>query len=112
MTLKVDVLGTEYTVDVLSKSQDHFLERCDGYCDKTTKRIVVASKDDSNELGDYDVYLKSVLRHELIHAFLFESGLHESFKHADQFGHDETMIDWVATQFPKLLKAFETVGCL
>ena len=109
--MKIDVLGTKYTVQVLSVKEDSFLNTCDGYCDKTTKRIVVKAKDDGAELGNYEVYLKKVKRHEIIHAFLFESGLHENFKH-DEWGHDETMIDWFAVQFPKLTAAFKAADCL
>ncbi len=109
--MKIDVLGTKYTVQVLSVKEDSFLNTCDGYCDKTTKRIVVKAKDDGAELGNYEVYLKKVKRHEIIHAFLFESGRHENFKH-DEWGHDETMIDWFAVQFPKLTAAFKAADCL
>lgn len=111
MTLKIDVLGTKYTIQVLPVEKDGMLNTCDGYCDKTTKRIVVRAKDDTSELGNHDVYLKKVKRHEIIHAFLFESGLHENFKH-EEWGHDETMIDWVAVQFPKLTAAFKAADCL
>ena len=109
--MKIDVLGTKYTIQVLSVKQDKFLKSCDGYCDKTTKRIVVKAVDEANELGNYDVYLKKIKRHEIIHAFLFESGLHENFTHPE-WGHDEVMIDWVAVQFPKLLAAFKAADCL
>lgn len=109
--LRLNILGTEYTVEVISAADDAALEECDGYCDKTTKRIAVRAKDDTCELGDFEVYKNVCLRHEIIHAFLFESGLHNNFKH-DQWGHDETMIDWFATQFPKLQKAFREAGCL
>ena len=109
--MKIDVLGTKYTVTVTSDQKDLFLKDCDGYCDKTTKQIVVKASDDSSELGNHDVYLKKVKRHEIIHAFLFESGLHENFKH-DEWGHDETMIDWIAVQFPKLLIAFKAADAL
>lgn len=111
MKMKINVLGTEYTVEVLSKKEDAFLEEADGYCDKTVKKIVVKAEDDGNELKDYSVYLKKIKRHEIIHAFLFESGLHENWKH-EQWGHDETMIDWVAIQFPKLLEAFKAADAL
>ena len=84
----------------------------DGYCDKTTKRIVVAKKDEECEVGEFEVYQKSIIRHEIIHAFMYESGLDANFEHANQFGHEETMIDWIAIQFPKLYKAFEAAGCL
>jgi hypothetical protein len=109
--LKIDILGTKYTVQVLPKTEDKFLEQVDGYCDKTSKKIVVKAKDETCELEDFEIYKKTCLRHEIIHAFLFESGLHENFKH-EPWGHDETVVDWIAVQFPKLLKAFKAVDCL
>ena len=107
--MKVSILGTEYTIQKHSKKDDKYLETCDGYCDKTSKRIVVNI--DNGDLDDFDVYIKKVLRHEIIHAFLYESGLWENFKH-DTWGHDETMVDWVAVQFPKILNVFAEVDCL
>ena len=109
--LKIDVLGTEYTISIVPVKDDSFLERCDGYCDKTSKKIVVKDKDDSCELDDWEVYKKTCLRHEIVHAFLFESGLHQNFHH-DEWGHEETMVDWIATQFPKMLKAFKDADAL
>lgn len=108
---KINVLGTEYTVEIKSKKEDAFLQNCDGYCDKTSKKIVVSSADADNELDNFDTYQKKNIRHEIIHAFLFESGLHENFKH-EQWGHDETTVDWFAIQFPKILKAFEEADAL
>lgn len=107
----LNILGTSYTLEVVSKADDKYLEKCDGYCDKTSKRIVVKAKDDEDELDNYDVYLKKIKRHEIIHAFLFESGLHENFKH-ETWGHEETMIDWIAVQFPKLMNVFMEADCL
>lgn len=111
MTLKINVLGTEYTIQEATKATDPALNDCDGYCDKTTKVIVVTQHDADCDLGDFEVYKKKVLRHEIIHAFLFESGLHENWQHMPT-GHDETYVDWIAVQFHKLMKAFEEAGCL
>lgn len=113
MKKKVNILGTEYTIEILKRGEDAFLQdhNIDGYCDKTTKRIVVRAEDETNELGNYDVYQRTCLRHEIVHAFLFESGLHQNFEHC-QFGHEETMVDWIATQFPKMQKAFKEADCL
>ena len=105
MILKIDVLGTEYTI------VEKHLDDCDGYCDKTTHEIAITSKDENTNLGDFEQYRKKILRHEIIHAFLFESGLHENWEHKP-FGHDETYVDWIAVQFPKLLKAFKAADCL
>lgn len=109
--MKINVLGVEYTIQEATKATDPCLEHCDGYCDKTTKLIVVTQREQDCDLGDFDVYRKKILRHEIIHAFLFESGLHECWEHKPM-GHDETYVDWIAVQFPKLLKAFEEAGCL
>ena len=109
---KVNILGTEYTIEIRKKDEDKYLKDFrDGYCDKTSKRIVVAKEDETNELDNYSVYLKSIIRHEIIHAFLFESGLHENFSHP-QFGHEETMVDWIATQSPKIFKVFQELDIL
>ena len=109
--MRIDILGTPYTVQELSAEKCPYLKDCDGFCDKTSKRIVVAQKKDDCDLEDYAVYRNKCMRHEIIHAFLFESGLHENWEHK-QYGHEETMIDWVAVQFPKLFKAFKEAGCI
>lgn len=106
----INVLGTSYVILERSAAEDRTLEDCDGYCDKTTKLIVIAKKEANCDLLDFDSYRKKVMRHEIIHAFLFESGLHECWTHDG--GHDETYVDWIAVQFPKLLKAFEEAGCM
>ena len=109
--MRVNVLGTFYKIREVEREKDKDLENANGYCDNTTKEIVIAKKDRGCNLGDFEVYRKKVLRHEIIHAFLFESGLHENFQH-QEFGHEETVVDWIAVQYPKLQKAFESVGCL
>jgi hypothetical protein len=109
--MKVKILGTTYTIKELNRTQDTLLNSCDGYCDKTSKTIVVLKTDYESNLDDFEAYKKKIIRHEIIHAFLFESGLHENFKH-DGWGHDETTIDWIAAQFPKMLEVFKKVGCI
>lgn len=109
--IKINVLGVEYSVIETNEKTDEHLKKCDGYCDKTTKRIVVIGKSEDSDLGDFEVYKRKILRHEIIHAFLFESGLHENWTHPE-YGHDETYVDWVATQFPKLMQAFKKCNCI
>ena len=48
------------------------------------------------------------MRHELIHAFLFESGLAEN----SNWARNEEMVDWIARQFPKMAKTFQEVKVL
>lgn len=106
----INILGTMYEIHLLDETEDESLDDCDGYCDKTTKKIVVCNKTKDCDLGDFDMYQRKVMRHEIVHAFLFESGLHECWEKKQ--GHDETMVDWIANQFPKMRKAFEEAGCL
>lgn len=58
----------------------------------------------SDNIAD-GVDVKRIIRHEIIHAFMFESGLGFNFEHKP-FGQDETMIDWFAIQYPKIKKIF------
>lgn len=55
---------------------------------------------------------KKVLRHEVIHGFLYESGLWNNSGNVEAWGRSEEITDWIAIQFPKMLKAFQEVGCL
>ena len=110
-SFKLNILGTDYTIHLKSKADDPMFDRCDGYCDKTSKTIAVVFDDPDTDLDDYGVYARKSLRHEIIHAALFESGLHGNWKH-DEWGHDETTIDWFANQFPKLVELFREARCL
>ena len=102
--MTVNVLGTKYSIHYKSPSEDKFLRECDGYCDKSSKRIVVTTK--NIDLDNFAEYQKKCLRHELVHAFMYESGLAENWEHKN-FGQEETVVDWVAIQFPKLLEIFK-----
>ncbi len=102
--MKADVLGTEYEINITNADNEPYLNDMDGYCDETTKTIVVDEmKPDSHSKKDLKDYQNKVLRHEIIHAFLFESGLAGS----SPWARNEEMVDWIASQFPKIKKVFE-----
>lgn len=83
--MTVDVLGTKYTITESNKVKDDNLNSGDGYCDHSTKQIVIDTFQDSpGSLADLKTYRQQVIRHELVHAFLFESGLG-----ADSWGINE-----------------------
>ena len=103
----VNILGTEYKVFREEFGDDD----CDGYCDYTSRTIKVRS-DNVNGVGDFSNLMKKQLRHEIIHAFLAESGLQSNFEHTRQFGHEETLVDWMAIQFPKIYEAFRSVNAI
>lgn len=110
---KISILGTEYTISF--KSQKKLSKRgCDGSCDRTSKNILVtrynvSRGDTPNKFDNPEKYVLQVLRHEVIHAFLYESGLDSNFAHP-QYGHDETFVDWISMQLPKINKALKDAG--
>jgi hypothetical protein len=108
---KVNILGAIYTIKARSSSEDELLKDCDGYCDWTTKEIVL-EREFGGTLHDMDVYVRKVLRHEIVHAFFLESGLNESSGHSDAWAMNEEMVDWFARQGQKIYDAWREAGAL
>ena len=106
--IEVIILGEKWIIEQRSEIDDAALENADGYCDKTARLIAVTVRRKDADLIDFEKYQRKVLRHEIIHAFLFESGLAECWTH-DQ-GHDESYGDWIAAQWPKIAKVFAAAG--
>ncbi|MCZ9313169.1 MAG: hypothetical protein O0V67_07305 [Methanocorpusculum sp.] len=106
--MTVDVLGTKYEIIESDRISDNNLDNNDGYCDFSTKKIVIDTfKNTPGSMEDLEKYRRQVIRHELIHAFLFESGLD-----ASSWGKNEEIVDWIAIQFLKLFDAFEKADAL
>lgn len=109
----VNIQGTVYRIEYVKKTDDSNIgDGVDAYCDWTTKRIVLQDpKDVDGSLGNMDAYWKKTLRHEILHAFMFESGLaHNSFT-CDAWAVNEEMIDWFAFNGLKVMKAWQDAGC-
>ena len=115
MTMNVNILGTTYTIDMMTEDEDsHFKSISDGYTDYSTKRIVIEKPDNTWTIGNPAEYIKRVTRHELLHAFLHESGLNENsvWELQENEAHPEQMVEWFAIQFPKILKAYQEADAL
>lgn len=118
--MTINILGTEYTITVKKYEEDEAFERrsIDGYCDSWTKQIVVCDMT-THKQWQYEPQemavsaKKETLRHEIIHAFLNESGLADSSVLFDgPWAKNEEMVDWFALQGPKIYKAWQEVGAL
>lgn len=107
--MRVNVLGTWYEIKEKPASKDERLNECDGYCDWTIHTIVVRKENEGN-LNNMDEYIKKVKRHEIVHAFMFESGLAHSSSPTDAWAVNEEMIDWIAWNGAKLYKAWQEAG--
>lgn len=106
--MKIDILGTSYKLENRKRADDPKLENANGYCDTSSKRLVVEDiPDHPMNLEDLEKFKQKVTRHEIIHAFLHESGLSHN-----SWADDEEIIDWIALQFPKMAKVFEEAKCM
>lgn len=109
--MTVDILGTHYAICFRTEDEDKTLRDCDGYTDWTKRRIVIEREVKGN-LGDMDVYIRKVLRHEIVHAFLSECGLNECSGETDCWARNETMVDWFARMGERIYRAWEAAGAL
>lgn len=105
----VNILGSEYKIIKSDMVQHPKLERASGYCDFNIHTIVVDEfkNPDQDATEDMEAYKNKVLRHELVHAFLRESGLS-----TNSWADNEEIVDWIAIQAPKIFKSFKEVGAL
>lgn len=118
--MKVNILGTEYTITRKKYEDDPvFKDRSiDGYCDGYLKEIVIC------DLSTYPGWKnepescvktaeKQTVRHEIVHAFLDESGLNDSaFAYDRAWAQNEEMVDWIAWQGAKLYEAWRAADAL
>ena len=106
--ITVDILGTEYEIKYQQKGENPRFDELDGYVDHSTKEIYIMiqmpNKDYVVNLAYHQNY---VLRHEIIHAFLYESGLDSQTNEIEMWARNEEMVDWLAIQFHKIEKVFK-----
>ena len=106
------MLGTEYTI-LFDVPEEEMPENSDGCMDQSIRTIKIAKLETNrNSVQDIESYKRKVLRHEIIHAFFYESGLWNNSGMSEAIGQDETITDWIAIQFPKMLKVFKKADCL
>jgi len=107
---KVNILGSEWSMKFGNEKEYPNLTNADGYIDLSAREIVVddmeASQGQIGAKADLEGYQKQVVRHEIIHAFLLESGLDSNSNSADSWAVNEEMVDWFAIQSPKIFKVF------
>lgn len=107
---KITVLGAEWIVKFGTEKEYPNLSEMDGYADSSTNQIVIDAMEKADghigSKADMTAYKKQVIRHEIIHAFLYESGLEANSNASDSWAINEEMVDWFAIQSPKIFKLF------
>lgn len=113
---KINILGSTYKVYLnVPCTKDPNLAGAYGYTDFHGKRIVVsdistvAGWEEASDVASQDVFATTV-RHEVIHAYLMESGLNASSNGVDCWARNEEMVDWFAIQMPKIIKTLHELG--
>jgi len=112
--LKINVLGTEYTITELSESEWEKSRKIEECFKDTDERVVKGLC-----LGyERKIYLKKnlgkherrgVLRHEIIHAYQYESGVIHSINNLWDL---ENETDWLAWNIPKIARTFKELNIL
>lgn len=110
---KVNILGTEYTIKMDVPQEDMPLNG-DGCIDPSIKTIMIMDfgEPDGDSIKDLESYKKKTMRHEITHAFMYESGLWSNSGNVKAWGQSEEITDWIALQFPKMLQAFINVDAI
>lgn len=117
---KINILGTEYRIEIHKVSEDSYLEenKLAGYCGEDSKLIVIADMSEEKyfpDMGEYEreSYRRKTMRHEIMHAFLNESGLsNSSNQYGGAWAKNEEMVDWFAIQSPKIFKVYLKLGLI
>lgn len=110
---KLSILGTEYQIMFRTEEDDRRLKDSDGYFDHSSKMIVCGEfEPDEWSVSDLKVYQKKVLRHEILHAFLYESGVWNNSDEVKNWAMSEEMTDWFAIQSPKIFEAYREAGVM
>ena len=116
----IDVFTTPYTIEFKDFDADPHFKKYSwcGYCDFYGKRIVICNPDSMRGFEDQPrrsrtKMWKHALRHEIVHAFLNESGLEAcSFSYDGPWPKNEEMVDWIACQAAKIVKAWREAGAI
>lgn len=87
----MEILGTNYNIVIDDNRLES--EEVEGLCEFDKKNIIL-KKDYSDE----------TLLHEMVHAYLYESGLA-----GECDWNKEEMVDWIANQFKKINKTFNEI---
>ena len=106
--MTIRILGVPYAFRMTTDKDDMALCDNNGYCDAYAKVIAIEREfhdNHPNSIKDPIAHQQTVKRHEVIHAYLFESGL-------TGYAENEELVSWIAWQFPKLIETFQEIGAI
>lgn len=98
----INILGVPYSIEYIDDESAGRIEGNYGFMDSSVKEIgIYRLETESESMKNLKSFEMKIARHEIIHAFLEESGLGEKCS----FARNEELIDWIAIQLPKIVAA-------
>lgn len=114
--MTVNILGQKYNIKYKTVEEDKRLEELAGYTDVYSKDIVIEdmkrSKRSVTDTSSLKECENKILKHEIIHAYLYESGLDVNSNRSYAWATNEEMIDWFAIQSTKIYKTYKELRIL
>lgn len=118
--MTINILGQPYKIIQKRYEDDKQFKKmgCGAYCSTNEKNIVLCDlftyplwEDETKNVISGQT--KTLLRHEIVHAFLQESGLStNSNSDNGPWARNEEIVDWFALQGPKIYEAWKEAGAL
>lgn len=115
--MEINILGIMYKIEYRDPDKDNKLDEMEGYTDLFKKLIVIANIEKregykNESIEKINKVKAKVLRHEIVHAFLYESGLDCNSNRSYSWAENEEMVDWFAIQSPKIFKVYKELNIL
>ena len=114
-TKEISILGTIYKLIFKNENDEIRLKTNWGFTDFHTKEIYIhdnIEEETDNSCKNLNDFKNKVIRHEILHAFLYESGLRENSNQLPAWAENEEMVDWFAIQIPKIVKVYKELNIL
>jgi hypothetical protein len=113
MKNKVSILGSTWTIhyEDSKKNKKFKKEDLSGYADFSVRKIYIrVFGKDEFDVESIRTMTKATVRHEVVHAFLCESGLFACSLPTSTWALNEEMVDWIAYQYPKIHNVFRQLN--
>ena len=113
----LNILGHKWEIEVVKFKEHEYLKKHDaeGVTKQYLRKIIISDGTDKELLNEEERLnrFKHCLRHEIIHAFLSESGLGAcSNKTMRPWAKNEEMVDWMAYKSIDIFRIFESLDLL
>lgn len=112
--IKTTILGETWTIHIVHKFPKRLEDNEDtaaALCVPTDKAIYIKAIENA-DCKDVQRLFNTILRHEIIHAYLIESGLNENANSVEHWSINEEMVDWFALQAEKIFKTYKELNII